>query len=62
MGGKTQSAKADENMDNMQIKINEDADKCCLCIPIDTGVKIIGIFCILNAIRVVQVVLWALSL
>ena len=62
MGGKTQSSKADENMDNMQIKINEDADKCCLCIPIDTGVKIIGIFCIFNMLRVVQIVLWALSL
>ena len=45
----------------MQIKINEDADKCCLCIPIDTGVKIVGIFCIFNMINVVRAVLWCLT-
>ena len=39
-------------IDDLNIKINEDADKCCLCIPIDTGVKIIGILVCLDALNV----------
>ena len=38
-------------LDDINIKINEDADKCCLVIPIDAGVKIVGVLVILGAAR-----------
>ena len=33
-----------------KVKVDEDADKCCFCIPIDIGVVIIGILFILSGV------------
>ena len=47
------------DINDINITIKEDADKCCLIIPIDVGIKIIGIFCIVNAINVAwTIVTW----
>ena len=39
------------------IKLNEDKDKCLFCIPIDIGVKLIGVLICLGAINAVQAIL-----
>ena len=43
----------ESKLENMNIQVDE-GNKCCMCIPIDIGVKIIGVGMILGAINVVM--------
>ena len=47
-------------VEDINIQINEDSDKCCLCIPIKTGVTLIGIFILINALRVIYAMYWGI--
>ena len=37
-----------------KVKITEDADKCCKCIPLELGVKVLGVLCILGALGTIS--------
>ena len=37
-----------------KVKVNESADKCCFCIPIDCGVIIIAVFTILGTLGLIS--------